>query len=108
MSNVFKRLRLRQVDEKLKPWRDMLPGEPKTGWIRAIRDALGMSSSQLAKRMGISQQAVTNLEQREAQGSATLSALRAAAAALDLEMPQLTDFRVRIPPAVAPQRWSRP
>ena len=86
MSNVFKRLRLRQVDEKLKPWRDMLPGEPKTGWIRAIRDALGMSSSQLAKRMGISQQAVINLEQREAQGSATLSALRAAAAALDAEV----------------------
>jgi predicted DNA-binding mobile mystery protein A len=86
MSSVFKRLRLRQVDEKLEPWRDIQVGEPKTGWVRTIRDALGMSSSQLANRIGISQQAVIDLEQREAQGSVTLSALRTAAAALDAEV----------------------
>ena len=87
MSNTFKKLRLRQVDEKLERWRDLRDGNPpSSGWIRAIRQALGMSSSQLAHRMEISQQAVSDLERREAHGSTTLSALRAAADALDGEV----------------------
>ena len=87
MSNTFKKLRLRQVDEKLEQWRDLRDGNPpSSGWIRTIRQALGMSSSQLAHRMEISQQAVSDLERREALGSTTLSALRAAADALDAEV----------------------
>lgn len=87
MSNTFKNLRLRQVDEKLEQWRDLRDGDtPRSGWIRTIRQTLGMSSSQLAHRMEISQQAVSDLERREVQGSTTLSALRAAADALDAEV----------------------
>jgi predicted DNA-binding mobile mystery protein A len=59
---------------------------PPRGWIRAIRDALGMTSRQLATRMGLSQSTVTALEQSEASDTISLKTLRQAAAALDCEL----------------------
>ena len=56
---------------------------PVRGWIRAIRDGLGLSSSQLGKRLGITQPSVTALEQSEAKGTIELATLRRVAAALD-------------------------
>lgn len=56
---------------------------PKAGWIRAIRDALGMSGAALADRMGVTEPAVFALERTERQGTARLDTLRRAAAALD-------------------------
>lgn len=58
---------------------------PPRGWVRAIRDALGMTSRQLAARMGLSQSTVTALEQGEAADTITLKTLRQAAAALDCQ-----------------------
>lgn len=56
---------------------------PVRGWIKAIRGALGMSTAQLARRLGVSQPSVVALEQSEAKGSIELATLRRAAAALD-------------------------
>lgn len=56
---------------------------PVRGWIRAIRDGLGMSSAQLAKRLGVKQPSVVALEQSEAKGTIELATLRRAAEALD-------------------------
>ena len=56
---------------------------PSKGWIRAIRDALGMSGVQLAARMKVRPQTVEALEKSEASGSVQLSTLRRAAQALD-------------------------
>lgn len=44
-----------------------------------------MSQVELARRMGVSQQAISQLERREADGSATLNALEEAADGLDCE-----------------------
>jgi predicted DNA-binding mobile mystery protein A len=55
---------------------------PQRGWIRAIRDALGMSAAQLAKRLGVSQPTVTAMEQGEVERSITLATLDRAAQAL--------------------------
>ncbi|MCU1427964.1 MAG: mobile mystery protein [Actinomycetia bacterium] len=63
-----------------------LSKRPPRGWIRAVRDALGMSSRQLAARMGQTQSAVTQLEHSEVNGSARLESLRRAAAALDCDL----------------------
>ena len=59
---------------------------PDPGWIRTIRDALGMSSRQLAARMGLSQPAVSQLERSEVAGRIRLDSLRRAAAALECEL----------------------
>jgi predicted DNA-binding mobile mystery protein A len=56
---------------------------PVRGWIRAIRGGLGMSSQQLAKRLGVKQPSVVAMEQSEAKGSMELATLRRVAEALD-------------------------
>jgi len=59
---------------------------PQVGWLRALREALGMSMAQLGRRMGLPRQGVLALEQREANGAVSLKTLREAAAALDAEL----------------------
>lgn len=59
---------------------------PPRGWVKAIREALGMTSAQLAKRMGVSQPRVFTLEQAEARGAVTIESLERAARALDCRL----------------------
>jgi len=59
---------------------------PPRGWVKAIREALGMSTSQLARRMDISQPSVVMLEQSEAMGTIKLETLQRAAAALNCQL----------------------
>lgn len=61
---------------------DMLARPPR-GWVRAIREALGMTAAQLARRLSIAQPSVVGLEQAEASKSITLETLERAARALD-------------------------
>ena len=56
---------------------------PDRGWIKAIRAALGMSTAQLAKRLGIKQPSLVELEQSEVKGTIELATLRRVAEALD-------------------------
>lgn len=56
---------------------------PRAGWVRAIREALGMSAEQLAKRMGVTRQALNQLEASEVDGVAQLRTLSRAANALN-------------------------
>lgn len=76
----------KNLDRKLTPFRDMQLARPVGGWIRAIRDALGMTSRQLARRMGLVQSRVVALEKAEANGATTLKSLREAAEALDCRL----------------------
>ena len=55
---------------------------PSKGWLRAIRDALGMTSAQHARRLGVSQPRIIELEKSEASGTVTLNTLQRAAEAL--------------------------
>ncbi len=59
---------------------------PRRGWIREIRDALGMSSTELAGRLGISQSTVSELEHSEVHDSIKLGSLRRVADALDCDL----------------------
>lgn len=56
---------------------------PRLGWIRAIRDALGMSGAQLAARMGVSAQTVHGLERSETSSTISLERLQRAAEAME-------------------------
>jgi predicted DNA-binding mobile mystery protein A len=56
---------------------------PVRGWTKAIREALGMSTVQLARRLRVKQPSVIDLERSEAKGTIELDTLRRAAAALD-------------------------
>jgi len=56
---------------------------PHKGWIKAVKEALGMSSKQLAARLGVSPPRITALEKSEVDETVTLASLRRAAEALD-------------------------
>jgi len=60
--------------------------QPHKGFVKAIRYAIGMTAEQLGLRMGQSQQAITNLEKSEQEGSITLKRLAAAADALNCQL----------------------
>jgi predicted DNA-binding mobile mystery protein A len=59
---------------------------PPRGWIKAIREALGMTTAQLAKRLGVSQPRVLGIEKAESSGSIKLETLERAAHALDCRL----------------------
>lgn len=56
---------------------------PHAGWLRATRDALGMSRAQMAGRMGITRARIAQLEQAEKEETIKLDTLRRAADALN-------------------------
>jgi predicted DNA-binding mobile mystery protein A len=59
---------------------------PPRGWIKAIREALGMTTAQLGKRLGVSQPRAVAIETAETKGSITLDSLERAARALDCRL----------------------
>jgi predicted DNA-binding mobile mystery protein A len=59
---------------------------PQKGWIKAIREAIGMSSAQLASRIGIAQQVLYKIESSEAAGTIKLETLERVAAALNCRL----------------------
>ncbi len=78
---------LEQVDKKifqLKKLEDLTI--PSSGWVYAIRQALGMSLRQLGKKMGITPQSVKEIEEREKSGSISLNVLRQFGKCLDLKL----------------------
>lgn len=82
-TEVRKRARER-LDQRFAPLR---PAErfraPPKGWVRAIRDAIGMSGVQFARRLGVQPPSVAALEASEESGAIQLKTLRRAAEALD-------------------------
>lgn len=87
MPDNYHLLRLTQLDETLRQFEPLrrIP-KPRTGWIRAIRQALGMSSVQLARRLNVTQQAESKMERSERDGTISLASLHHIARALDCEL----------------------
>jgi len=84
MMPKYKQIARRQLDATLAlfaPAKGVQP--PAKGWIRAVREALGMSGRQLARRLKVSQPRVHRLEQDEPSGAVTLRTMRQVAEALD-------------------------
>lgn len=82
-----KKLQIEQLEKRIKLFSvaKKLPNPP-TGWIRAIRLALGMSMQQLANKLSITRQSVQEIELREKEGAITLKTLRETARVLDMEL----------------------
>jgi predicted DNA-binding mobile mystery protein A len=77
------RSRLRsELQSRLAGLGDRIGQPPAGGSVRNMRQALGMSSYQLAKRMELSQTRVAQLEVAEVDGSIRLAALLRAAEAM--------------------------
>ena len=78
------KLIVKQLDKTLAAFRPLLSaGIPSRGWIRAIRDAVGMNGRQFADRMGVHRTRSGQIESDEVGGSVTIKTMRRAAEALD-------------------------
>jgi predicted DNA-binding mobile mystery protein A len=85
-SRKFLRQQKTIMEKKIFPWLKLRSTSlPRAGWLKAIRGALGLSTTQLAKRMGVDQAHAYRLEQREVAGSVTLDSLKRAAEAMDCD-----------------------
>ena len=75
------------IEKKLGPWTLLRTDKvPPSGWIKAVRGALGMTSRQLAERVGVKQSNITRLEEREPSGKVTLELLARAAKAMNCKL----------------------
>jgi predicted DNA-binding mobile mystery protein A len=87
MKSSSAALARKHLEARLAPLRDStIRARPPKGWVRALRDALGMTASELGRRIGVSQAQATQFEQGEVDGSITLRSLRGAAEAMDCEL----------------------
>ncbi|MGZ3744103.1 MAG: mobile mystery protein A [Pseudobdellovibrionaceae bacterium] len=86
-SKALVKTQRKSLDEKLHSFSQAKSTiNPKSGGVRAIRDAIGMTTTQLAERMGIQQSGVTLLEQRESAKKVSLETLQRAARAMNCEL----------------------
>ena len=75
------------IEKKLRPWTALRADNvPRSGWIKAVRGALGMNTRQLAERVGVEQSNITRLEEREPSGKVTLERLAKAADAMNCRL----------------------
>jgi predicted DNA-binding mobile mystery protein A len=82
-----KSLQIQQLNGKMLAFASLQKvAPPPTGWIKAIRNAVGMSMLQLGNRLSITKQSVQDMESREKDGSISIKALREAARALDMQL----------------------
>jgi len=64
------------IDEALRSFKESMHShKPASGWARSIRESLGMSAEQLARRLGVSRATIVTLERSEARGRITLASL---------------------------------
>jgi predicted DNA-binding mobile mystery protein A len=76
----------RRLDERLIGLAERIGPRPPKGWIREVRDALGMSTVELGARLGITHSGVSQLERAEMRGAIQLSTLERIAQAMCCEV----------------------
>ena len=82
-----KSLQLQQLNSKMRGFASLKQVVmPPTGWIKAIRTAIGMSMQQLGNKLNVSKQGVMDIEKREKDGSITIKSLREIARAMDMQL----------------------
>jgi len=69
---------------------------PARGWLRAVREALGLTQQQVASKAAVKRQSYAQFEAAEERGSISLGSLRRAAAAMDCELVYFIAPRVSV------------
>lgn len=80
-------LNLRHLDSALQPLiANAVPGPPPRGWLKAIREALGLTTRQFARRVGLANSTIVQAERSESTGTISLNQLRRLADALGCDV----------------------
>ena len=82
-----KTLQFQQLNSKMLSFATLIQvAVPPTGWIKAIRTAIGMSMLQLGNKLCISKQGILDMEKREKDGSITIRSLKEIGRVLDMQL----------------------
>jgi predicted DNA-binding mobile mystery protein A len=82
-SKKSRQIQRKLIERKVQPWLSIREEiKPPSGWIRAVRNALGITTRQLAQRIGVKHAAITQFETKEAEGKVTLETLEKLARAM--------------------------
>jgi len=84
-----------------------VPFRPRGGWLSTMRQALGMTKTQLADRLEIARTGVNRLEANELKGTITMASLSKAAEALGCELQYVLVPRKPLRDMVAEQALKR-
>lgn len=77
MNYWDKKLIREQLDKKLSKFKPLLSTPvPKGGWVKTIREALGMSTYDLANKTGVDQSRISRIETAEVRQEIKLSTLQ--------------------------------
>jgi predicted DNA-binding mobile mystery protein A len=86
MKENFRQLRAQQLDRMVQPLRALKLPRPQKGWIRAFREATGVSYTEFGQRLQASRTLAAQQEKAEVDDRITLKSLRACASALDCDL----------------------
>jgi predicted DNA-binding mobile mystery protein A len=87
MSPPYRRLRLQQLSRSQSVFQAAQDeARPQHGWLRAIREALGMSIAQVAQRMGVTRVRILEFEKAEEDNRITLGSLKRVAEAMNCKL----------------------
>jgi predicted DNA-binding mobile mystery protein A len=87
MKTDFRDLRLSQLARTLSAFEAAKQeARPQRGWLRAIREGLGLTLETVGKKLGQSRRRIQEFEDAEAKDRITLHSLRRVAAAMDCEL----------------------
>ncbi len=78
-------LRRSQLDRSFMDLKTLNLRTPKKGWLKEVRESLGMSMKDLAERLGTIKQRIERIEKDEVAAKVTLETMRKTAAAMNCD-----------------------
>ena len=75
------------IEKKINPWKKLrTERRPPSGWLKAIRGALGINIRQLARRCGVQHSSILRIENNEIRDKVSLESLKKVASAMDCQL----------------------
>ena len=75
------------IEKKISPWKKLKTDKrPPSGWLKAIRGALGISTRQLAKQCGVQHSSILRIEKNEVQDKVSIESLKKIASAMNCQL----------------------
>ncbi len=84
MNWSLRKIRARQLEKELAPLSKIL--RPAVGWVKTIRETLGMNTRQLGERCNVTSERILKIETDEVDGKTTLATLEKVASAMNCSL----------------------
>ena len=81
MDWSLRKMRAKQIQKELAGLAGL--SRPQTGWVKTIRETLGMNTRQLGERCGVSSERIIKIESDEIEGRTTVATLEKLAKAMN-------------------------